>query len=95
MNEFCNCVGPQGDDEMCPCEMRLWRLVLTPMDTVRSAIANAQATGLNIVDLARCAEHAETCEAFDDAVNLLAEATPNLSCEVTDRGVYRRRSDEP
>ena len=48
------------------------------MDWVRAAIANAAIEGLGVDDLWACAEHAATPEAFDEAVNLLAQMTPEL-----------------
>ena len=46
---------------------------LTDMDYVRGAIANAMAEGMALSDLWECAAHAENCEVFDTAVNLLAQ----------------------
>ena len=43
------------------------------MDYVRGAIANAIVERMSLTDLYACAEHAETAEDFDTAVNLLAQ----------------------
>ena len=51
-------------------------LNLTHMDYIRGAIANALADGLDLADVWAMAEHAETPEAFDRAVNDLIYATP-------------------
>lgn len=48
---------------------------LSPMDYIRAAIANAQHERLTLADLAAMAEHATTCERFDNAVNVLVNAT--------------------
>lgn len=50
---------------------------LTPMDYIRGAIANAQAEGLTIDDLAAMAEHATTPKQFDHAVNTLVQTQSN------------------
>ena len=50
---------------------------LAPMDYVRGALCNAIAEGLTVRDLYAMAEHAETCERFDNAVNELASASPD------------------
>ena len=52
-------------------------LTLTEMDYVRAAIAQARAVGLNLNDVAFCAEHATDGEAFDRAIDELAQMTPN------------------
>ena len=46
------------------------------MDYIRSAIYNAAASGLDFHDFARMADHADTPEKFDHAVNMLGVATP-------------------
>jgi len=46
------------------------------IDHIRGIIAQALCEGLTIDDLWICAEHAETIEAFDNAVNILATAMP-------------------
>lgn len=46
---------------------------LTAMDWIRAAIANAQAEGMDLSDLAAMARHAQTPEHFDRAVNELAQ----------------------
>jgi nitrogen regulatory protein PII len=48
----------------------------TPMDWIRDAIANAAVENMDIADLIACAEHAETVEDFNSAVNLLAQTQP-------------------
>ena len=48
-----------------------------PMDYVRATIDNARAHGLNINDIARCAEHAHTPQEWDVSVNLLCHMTPD------------------
>lgn len=48
---------------------------LSPMDYVRAALANGQIMGMDIADMAECARHAATPEAFDRAVNELAQMT--------------------
>jgi hypothetical protein len=45
------------------------------MEYVRSVIANAIAHGLTLQDVAKAAEHADTLEDFDRAVNLLCHMT--------------------
>ena len=52
---------------------------LTAMDYIRAAIHNAIASGLDIHDIARMAEHAQTPRQFDSAVNVLGVATPDPS----------------
>lgn len=49
---------------------------LTPMAYVRGAIVNAMLEDMSLEDLFAAAEHAETCEAFDEAVNILAQTVP-------------------
>lgn len=49
---------------------------LTPMQYFNSALGNAYASGLTLEDVQAMAEHADTPEAFDHAVNMLAEAMP-------------------
>jgi len=44
---------------------------LSNMDWVRAALANAQTEGLSLDDVLAMAEHADTPEAFDRAVNEL------------------------
>ncbi len=56
---------------------------LTPMDSVRAAIINAMLEDMTVIDLWMCAEHAETSEDFDTAVNELAQAVPS---ETTGQG---------
>lgn len=46
------------------------------MDYVKAALWNALAEDMTVEDLCRMAEHAETCDAFDDAVNELAMTCP-------------------
>lgn len=52
---------------------------MTPsaMDYTRAALANAAASGLTLADVMQAAEHAATPEAFDRAVNILGDATPD------------------
>lgn len=45
---------------------------LTPMQYVIAALANAQAEGMTLVDLIAMAEHSQSPQAFDHAVNVLA-----------------------
>lgn len=52
---------------------------LTAMDYIRAALSNAQASGLNLADVAAMAEHATTPETFDRAVNILGEAAHGRS----------------
>ena len=47
-------------------------MILTYMDYVRGAIANAMAEDMTLKDLYACAEHAQTAKDFDNAVNLFA-----------------------
>ena len=49
---------------------------ITQMDWVRAALANAMAEDMTLQDVWACAEHAATPEAFDDAVNELAQMMP-------------------
>lgn len=49
---------------------------LTQMDWVRAALWNAHNSGLSLFDVIRVSEHAATSEEMDDAVNMLANATP-------------------
>lgn len=44
----------------------------TSMDWVRAAIANAIIEDMTVRDIWACAEHAETPQDFDTAINLLA-----------------------
>lgn len=44
---------------------------LKPMDYTRAAIANALAEGMTLTDLWAAAEHAQTPQAFDEALNML------------------------
>lgn len=46
---------------------------ITDMDYIRGALANALCEDMSLADVYRCAEHAETPNAFDDAVNVLAQ----------------------
>ena len=46
---------------------------LTDMDYVRGAIANAMLEEMTLSDLWECAAYARDTEAFDEAVNLLAQ----------------------
>lgn len=48
-------------------------MTITDMDYVRAAIANAMVEGMTLDDLWACAEHAADGDAFDDAVNTLAQ----------------------
>ena len=48
----------------------------TAMDWVRAAIANALIEDMTVLDLYEMAEHAETAESFDDAVNILSNTIP-------------------
>jgi len=50
-------------------------LDLTAMSWVRAALTNALVEGLEIEDVAMMAEHADTPQAFDEAVNELVRAT--------------------
>ena len=52
-------------------------LTLTPMDYVRGALFNALYSGLTLDDVCKMAAHAETPDAFDHAVNALAETVPD------------------
>ena len=52
---------------------------LTSMDYIRSALCNAAASGLDLGDVLEMAIHAETPEAFDDAINMLGCAAPTGS----------------
>jgi hypothetical protein len=49
---------------------------ITPIEYVRAALCNAIAEGMDIYDVYLMAEHAQTCERFDAAVNELASASP-------------------
>lgn len=49
------------------------------MDMVRGAIINALIEDMSLEDLWFCAEHAETPDAFDDAVNLLTYTLPEMT----------------
>ena len=49
---------------------------LTEMDYVRGALANAVFEGLTVYDLIRMAEHAQTAQQFENAVNELTETMP-------------------
>ena len=49
---------------------------LTAMDYICAALYNAAASGLTFADVCRMADHADTPQGFDDAVNMLAFATP-------------------
>jgi len=51
-------------------------MTLTTIDHVKGTIAQALCEGLTIDDLWLCIEHAESVQAFDDAVNILATAMP-------------------
>lgn len=50
---------------------------LTAMDLVRAALHNAEASGLDLYDIIRAAEHALAPEDFDRAVNVLGETEPH------------------
>lgn len=54
-------------------------MILQPMDYVRAAIAQAMVENLTLDDLWRCAEHADTPETFDAAVNLLVTMGPGTA----------------
>ena len=54
---------------------------LTAMDYVRGALANAAAEGMSVIDLIAMAEHAQTAQAFDLAVNELAQTVKDESCK--------------
>lgn len=57
---------------------------LPPIEWVRGAIYNALIEGMTVEDLWRMAEHAASCEAFDDAVNELSVTSPDyLAADVT------------
>ena len=47
-------------------------MIISSIDHIKGIIAQAIVEGLTIDDLWECIEHAETIEAFDSAVNLLA-----------------------
>lgn len=49
---------------------------LSPMAYVRGAIVNAMLEDMTLEELFAAAEYAETCEAFDNAVNELAQTMP-------------------
>jgi hypothetical protein len=49
---------------------------ITPIEYVRAALCNAIAERMDIYDVYLMAEHAQTCERFDAAVNELASASP-------------------
>ena len=49
---------------------------LTTMDWVRATLANAKASGMDLADVIRAAEHAASVETFDNAVNILADTLP-------------------
>jgi hypothetical protein len=48
----------------------------TEMDWVRAAIANALIEEMTVFDLYEMAQHAETVESFEDAVNILSNTMP-------------------
>ncbi len=48
---------------------------LSPMEWVRAALGNADVEGLSLQDVKAMAEHANTPERFDYAVNELVRAT--------------------
>ena len=50
---------------------------LRPMDYVRGALFNALHSGLTLDDVCRMSANADSPEAFDRAVNILASVTPN------------------
>lgn len=45
---------------------------LDAMDYVRGAIANAMVEDMSLQDIWACAEHAQSPQSFDDAINELA-----------------------
>lgn len=45
---------------------------LSPMDFIRSTLAQAQHEGITLAELVACAENAASVQGFADAVNLLA-----------------------
>lgn len=51
-------------------------MTLTIIDHVKGTIALAIVEGLTLDDLWLCIEHAENIEAFDNAVNILANTMP-------------------
>lgn len=51
-------------------------MTLTFIDHVKGTIAQALCEGLTIDDLWLCIEYAESVQAFDDAVNIMATALP-------------------
>ena len=51
-------------------------MTLTPIDHVKGTIAQALCEGLTIDDLWLCIEYAESVQAFDDAVNIMATTMP-------------------
>ena len=51
-------------------------MTLTDMDYVRSALSNALFEGLTVYDCIKAAEHAETAQQFENAVNELTETVP-------------------
>ena len=51
-------------------------ITLTPMDYVRGALENALESGLTLDDVCRMAANADSPEAFDLAVNMLAQTLP-------------------
>lgn len=50
---------------------------LSEMDYVRAALCNALASGIDLAGVWRIAEHAETVEDFDRAIDLLTCAEPS------------------
>lgn len=50
---------------------------LTDMDYIRGALYNAIASGLTLQEVTDMAEHADTPQDFDEAVNIFSTATPN------------------
>jgi hypothetical protein len=50
--------------------------IISDMDFVRAAIANAMAEDMTMQDIWACAEHAEETPDFEAAVNILAQTVP-------------------
>ncbi len=56
--------------------MNAAEITLAPMDYVRGALFNAMHSGLTLDDVCRMAANADSPEAFDHAVNTLAQTVP-------------------
>lgn len=53
------------------------------MDFVRAALANGILEGMTLDDLMECAIHAESCDDWEEAVNLLSQTMPQQTCVVS------------